>query len=102
MASVDTVLDRLAGVSQDRRAGTCQSFAALEVNGRIGAARATNFLRHGGVLFEEIGKQVEAAGVESCLSSRRSAPAMTATTGCAARESRLHVAAVRDAVAALV
>jgi hypothetical protein len=53
------------------------------------------------VLFEEIGKQVEAAGVElqdfSALSARDDRD-----DGRAARESRVHVAAVRDAVAALV
>ena len=53
------------------------------------------------VLFEEIGKQVEAAGAElqdfSALGARGDRD-----DGRAARESRVHVAAVRDAVAALV
>ena len=99
MASVDTVLDRLAGVSQtvERHLSVIR---ALEVNGRIEAARATD-TEQVRVLFEEIGKQVEAAGVElqdfSALSARDDRD-----DGRAARESRVHVAAVRDAVAALV
>jgi aerotaxis receptor len=99
MASVDTVLDRLAEVSQtvERHLAVIR---ALEVNGRIEAARAadTEQVR---VLFEEIGKQVEAAGTElqdfSALSERDDRD-----DGRAARESRVQVAAVREAVAALV
>ena len=98
MASVDTVLDRLAEVSQsvERHLAVIR---ALEVNGRIEAARATD-TDQVRVLFEEIGKQVEAAGTElqdfSALGARSDRD-----DGRAARESRVHVAAVRDAVAAL-
>ena len=93
------VLDRLAGVSQsvERHLSVIR---ALEVNGRIEAARAadTEQVR---VLFEEIGKQVIAAGVElqdfSALSERQDRD-----DGRAARASRAQVGAVREAVAALV
>ena len=99
MAGVDTVLDRLAGVSQsvERHLSVIR---ALEVNGRIEAARGadTEQVR---VLFEEIGKQVIAAGVElqdfSALSERQDRD-----DGRAARASRAQVGAVREAVAALV
>lgn len=99
MADVDTVLDRLAGVSRtvERHLSVIR---ALEVNGRIEAARAadTEQVR---VLFEEIGKQVEAAGTElqdfSALGEREDRD-----DGRAARESAGHVAAVQSAVAALV
>lgn len=99
MAGVDTVLDRLAGVSRtvERHLSVIH---ALEVNGRIEAARASD-TEQVRVLFEEIGKQVEAAGAElqdfSGLSERDNRD-----DGRAARESELCVAAVRSAVAALV
>jgi aerotaxis receptor len=98
MASVDTVLDRLAGVSQsvERHLSVIR---ALEVNGRIEAARATD-TEQVRVLFEEIGKQVLAAGVElqdfSALGEREDRD-----DGRAARDSRTQVVAVRRAVAAL-
>jgi PAS domain S-box-containing protein len=98
MASVDTVLDRLAGVSQsvERHLSVIR---ALEVNGRIEAARASD-TEQVRVLFEEIGRQVAAAGDElhdfSALAEREGRD-----DGRAARASRAHVAAVRDAVAAL-
>lgn len=73
---------------------------ALEVNGRIEAARVpdTEQVR---VLFEEISKQVDAAGGEpgvfSALGGREDRD-----DGSAVRESRELTARVRTAVAALV
>lgn len=98
MSAVETGLDTLAKHSRavENHLGVIR---ALEVNGRIEAARAadTEQVR---VLFEEIGKQVEAAGEEienfSALGDRADRD-----DGTAARESRVRVAAVREAVAAL-
>jgi aerotaxis receptor len=96
--AVDAGLDRLAGVSRavERHLAVIR---ALEVNGRIEAARATD-TEQVRVLFEEIGRQVQAAGDElqdfSALSERTDRD-----DGSAARESRERVASVRAAVAAL-
>jgi aerotaxis receptor len=98
IAAVETGLDRLAkharAVEQH-----LDVIRALEVNGRIEAARATD-AEQVRVLFEEIGKQVQAAGDGmqdfSALGNRGDRD-----DGSAARESRERVEAVRSAVAAL-
>jgi aerotaxis receptor len=98
IAAVDANLDRLARVSRAVEQHL-DVIRALEVNGRIEAARVpdTEQVR---VLFEEISKQVEAAGGElgvfSALGDREDRD-----DGTAARESRELTARVRTAVAAL-
>jgi aerotaxis receptor len=98
IAAVDANLDRLARVSRAVEQHL-DVIRALEVNGRIEAARVpdTEQVR---VLFEEISKQVEAAGGElhvfSALGDREDRD-----NGNAARESRELTARVRTAVAAL-
>ncbi|WP_028066190.1 PAS domain-containing protein [Solirubrobacter soli] len=98
IAAVDANLDRLSRVSRAVEQHL-DVIRALEVNGRIEAARVpdTEQVR---VLFEEISKQVEAAGGElhvfSALGDREDRD-----DGSAARESRELTTRVRTAVAAL-
>ncbi|MDA0181210.1 PAS domain-containing protein [Solirubrobacter phytolaccae] len=98
IAAVDTVLDRLAGVSKsvERHLSVIR---ALEVNGRIEAARAadTEQVR---VLFEEIAKQVETADTQlhdfTALATREDRD-----DGGVRREGRRRIAAVQTAVGAM-
>jgi len=99
MAAVEAGLDRLAGHSRAVE-DHLSVIRALEINGRIEAARASD-TEQVRVLFEEISHQVEAASDQlhdfSALDERSDRD-----DGTAADESRERVAAVREAVAALV
>ena len=84
MLAVDTALDRLAGVSASVE-DHLKMFRFLELQGRIEAARA-NDTEHVRVLFDEIGRQVRAAGAElaeiTALGDRRNREDPAAAGGC--------------------